>query len=346
MNHIEHPGDEVLVLGNEILKMLQDNLMESLETGLAKRWGIEWFRDCSILESRALDELKPDLQFILKQIVQKNNGNFRLALAETLFKEQRLSKQQLDALANIQKSRNAWAHPDSSRMTITLLRDLSNQILHFYGPLNNSLVVYCSFILSFQENDDEAIPKILANSVLFRRHIGKVDNLLEGITENANLLAQIIQLEDKLKKSPNQLQNTSGLIPGYESLTYEDLEGNLEFLKHSTFSLFKNYYYLNLIILGESFKMLFISKATAKNPEIKSLVSDFESKKSLEAVMGLFKEIQERLKDAENRLVIPEDCNCQWCSDFGSNIGMISEVSAITKVTERISEISRVTKKE
>lgn len=343
MNNIEHPGDEVLVLGNEILKMLQDNLMKSLETGLAKRWGIEWFRDCSIVESRALDEIKPDLQFILKQIVQKNNGNFRLALAETLFKEQRLSKQQLDALANIQKSRNAWAHPDSSRMTITLLRDLSNQILNFYGPLNNSLVDYCSFILSFQENDDEAIPKILANSVLFRRHIGKVNNLLEGITENANLLAQIIQLEDKLKKSPNQLQNTFGLIPGYESLTYEDLEDNLEALGHATSSLYKSYNNLNLLILIESMKVISISNAISKNAEVKSLVSDIESEKSLEGLMAFFKQIQQVTEDWP---VIPEDCKCDWCSVFPSNTGMLSEVNAITKVTERIHEISRVTKKE
>ena len=93
-------------------------------------------------------------------------------------------------------------------------------------------------------------------------------------------------------------------------------------------------------------KTLLISKANSKNPEIKSLVSDFESEKSLEGATGLFKEIQEHLEIVENELVIPEDCKCGWCSDFGPNTGMLSEVSAITKVTERIYEISRITKKE
>ena len=126
-------SDEIHVLGNEILKTFQDEIMALLEKSLSIKWGDDWLTLCTISDSEKSAEVKKDLQFILKQLVQKNNGNFRLAISQELFSTDRLKKDQLESLAKIQEFRNLWAHPDSGLMTLSMLRKLASSIVRFYG---------------------------------------------------------------------------------------------------------------------------------------------------------------------------------------------------------------------
>ncbi len=334
MSSSKHSDNEVLIIGNEILKMLQDDLMTTLETGLRKRWGSNWFEDCLIRDDIQNIEIKRDLQFILKQIVQKNNGNFRLALAEILFTEQRLSKLQLDSLANIQKFRNMWAHPESSNMTLSLLQDLSNQVVLFYGPMINSLVDYCKFVLRFKESDDDAIPKILANSVLFRRHLSEVNGIVEGITENSKLLSQISQLKDKLDKSNNYIHDNEAIIPGYESLKYSDLDQTLATLNHGASTLLKSYAYLHIALAAESLKIISISKSLSKDKQVSELIRDFESEESLKSISQIGPRFTEIAKMAGEMLA--DDCKCQICEVIGSGFVIIGEIKNLTEFTSQI----------
>jgi len=326
-------SNEVFVLGNEILKMLQDDLFQKLEIELESRWGKEWLAECSILENGTQTEVKSDLQFLLKQLIQKNNGNFRLAIAKGLFGEHKLTKIQLDTLASIQGFRNSWAHPNSDEMTLTLLRELSREILTFYSDKRNPLVEYCSFILSFKESDSEALPRILANSVLFRKHVGIVDGLVQGIAENANLLAQITQLKDKLKKSPTQEYVGAAIIPGYENFTYDSLENTLNTLGHTSISLFQSYVNLNIALAAESMKTLAILKNTSKNRKITKFIKEYDSEKLSE----LAEEIQSLSELAKlNKELLTPNCECDYCSNFDVGLGMMSYIRKATNLTSQI----------
>lgn len=327
-------SDEVFVLGNEILKMLQDDLFLRLSTELESRWGTNWLAECSILDDSQGAEIKSDLQFLLKQLIQKNNGNFRLALSKEIFGAVRLTKTQLEALASIQRYRNSWAHPDSNRMTLTLLRELSAKILLFYGEVTNPLVEYCLFILSFKESDSDALPKILSNSVLFRKHVGIVDGLVQGIAENANLLAQITQLKEKLKKSPHQEYSGSAIIPGYESLTYDTLENTLNTLGHASNSLFQTFVHLNIGVAAESMKTIAILQKTSKNRVITKILKEYGT----EQLTDLANEMNELTKMAkDNTELLTPKCVCDFCYHFeGRGLGMMEEVKRATILTTNI----------
>jgi hypothetical protein len=311
---LENSDDEVFLIGNEILKMFQDDLMKSLETGLSKRWGLSWFSECSILDDDKREETKQDLQFILKQVLQKNNGNFRWAIAENLFAEQRLSRNQLDSLSNIQKSRNFWAHPDSSQMTLTHLRGLAKQILDFYGSPRGKLVDYCKFILLFDSSDNNALPRILANSVLFRRHVGKVDEIVQGLQQNKNFVARIAELEKQLEKSPKQNLELVGIIPGFENLKYENLQDTLKVLIHASQSLAYSVYHLNMLLGIEIMKVIGIADNLSINKETRLLMSDFNSPENLGVLSDKMNEIAECLKSSS--AVPPENCDCMFCSIY------------------------------
>ena len=332
-------SNEVFVLGNEILIMLQEDHFSILELELKSRWGSEWFMDCSILDSNQKNELKNDLQFLLKQIIQKNNGNFRLALSKRLFREPKLTKSQLEALSAVQGFRNSWAHPDSTHMTLTTLRELAFQILNFYGKETNPLVDYCSFILKFQKNDDEAIPRILANSVLFRRHVEKVDNLVHGMTENVNLLAQITQLKDTLKNSKERYLEDNDLIPDYENIEFKKLQDSLVIATHIAISFFKAYYYLNMAVAQESLKTISIAKKLSKSKKIKILIDDFEATGRLEELMTKIELLKEASKELDSTL---EDCLCEFCTNY-KKMGIISDVHNLTEISKQIvSVISKI----
>jgi hypothetical protein len=336
MSHesLNQSSNEVFIIGNEILKMLQDDLFSTLQLELKSRWGDDWFSECSILDNNQSAELKTDLQFLLKQVIQKNNGNFRLALSKGIFGEMKLTKTQIESLASIQGFRNSWAHPDSDQMTLTLLRELSTEILLFYGRKTNPLVEYCSFILSFKESESDVLPKILSNSLLFRKHVGIVDGLVQGITENANLLAQITQLRGKLKKSSTQEYVGSANVPGYENFSYDSLENTLNTLGHASVSLFQTFVNLNVAIAAESMKAIGILQKTSKDRKIVQLLKEYGT----EQLTELANEMNELIEMAKkNDELLTPNCLCDFCSEFqGRSLGMMHEIKRATILTTNI----------
>ena len=332
-------SNEVLILGNELLMMLQEDLFSRLQSELELRWGSNWLAECSIFEKGNHGEPKSDLQFLLKQIIQMNNGNFRLAISKQLFGELKMTKEQLDSLSKIQVFRNSWAHPIAEQMTLSLLRELSLEILRLYGNKKNSLVEYCFFIKNVKGNDFEALPRILANSVLFRKHVGIIDNLVADIAENSNLLAQITQLKDRIKMSPNHNYAGSGVVPGYENLTFDELRNTIDTLLHTSITAIRSFANLNAHVALESMKSVTTIKKYSKNKEILDLIKKFESQE-----MSELSEILTGLMEFESELVIdeviPPECTCSFC-EFGTQLGMFSVIRKTTELTTEIWEIAK-----
>lgn len=320
----EKTSNEVLILGNELLMMLQENLFSHLQSEFELRWGSNWLAECSILEKSNHGEPKSDLQFLLKQVCQMNNGNFRLAISKQLFGELKMTKEQLESLSKIQVFRNSWAHPIAEQMTLSLLRELSIEILKLYGNQRNSLVDYCSFIRNVKGNDFDALPRILANSVLFRKHIGIIDNLVANIAENSNLLAQITQLKDRIKMSPNHNYVGSGVVPGYENLTFDELRDTIDSLLHTSITAIRSIVNLNAYVALESLKLGATVKKYCNDGQILDLLQKFESQEMLE-----LSEIIPELVKFESELaigeVIPQECTCSFCK-LGTGLGMFSVI--------------------
>ena len=189
--------NEILVVGNEILKNFQDDIYDVLEIGLKPLWGDNWFEEC-IMESPSHTKSQKDLQGLLRQILFHNNGNFRLALAKGLFQNEKMTKIQLDLLSDIQIQRNLWAHPDEVNLNAEQLRKLASNILQFLGKNKSDLSDRCDFIIKANLKDDNSIPKILMNSNLFKKHIDSINEIFSNSDSKSFLESEIMRLRDKV----------------------------------------------------------------------------------------------------------------------------------------------------
>ena len=326
-------SDEIHVLGNELLKTFQDEIMSVLEKNLSVRWGEDWLSLCTISDSDKFLDVKKDLQFTLKQIVQKNNGNFRLALSQELFQTDWLKKEQLESLAKIQEFRNLWAHPDTDSMTLSLLRKLASAIVGFYGTNENNLVEYCNFILGFNESDGEAIPKILVNSSIFKRHLSGVDNIMKSIDENANLMGKIIDLNRKMEEFRKSGVDGKGLVPGFSNMTYDDLQESFKITLHMSQAFLGAYYAMNLKLAVADLRLMIQIKNTSENTKIKRLIGKWNK----DGLPTLNKQMK-KLMDSRNAIDFPKDCDCQFCSNIdGSNIGAMDSIGGLERLLDQIS---------
>ena len=189
--------NEILVFGNEILKSFQDSIYHVLEENLKPLWGDNWFEQC-VIENPSQTKSQKDLQSLLRQVLFHNNGNFRLALAKGLFKNDKLTKFQLDLLSEIQIQRNLWAHPDEIHLNAEQLRSLASNILRFLGDNKSDLSERCNFIIKANLKDDKLIPKILMNSNLFKKHIESINEIFSNSESKSSLESEIMRLRDKV----------------------------------------------------------------------------------------------------------------------------------------------------
>ncbi len=104
-------NNPIYVMGNEILLEFRDLVSSSIESELLPLFGENWFEECVIEKPTPSVFTAVDLQFLLKEILDRNNGNFRLALAKSIFKTSSLNKVVLDNFDIARKLRNLWAHP-------------------------------------------------------------------------------------------------------------------------------------------------------------------------------------------------------------------------------------------
>lgn len=105
-------GSPVFVLGQEFLLDFGVLLAGALESNLSARWGDDWFKKCISDTEASARTSKDDLHFLLKETLDRNNHNFRVAIAHEFFSTTILHKTQLDALESVMKARNLWAHPE------------------------------------------------------------------------------------------------------------------------------------------------------------------------------------------------------------------------------------------
>lgn len=330
-------SDEIHVLGNELLKNFQDEIMNVLEKNLSARWGDDWLMQCTISDSEKFVEVKKDLQFILKQVVQKNNGNFRIAISQELFNADRLKKEQIESLAKIQDFRNSWAHPDSELMTLSLLRKLATTIIDFYGNIKNNLVKYCSFILSFNESDGEAIPKILVNSSIFKRHLSSIDNIMKNIEENSNLMGKIYDLNKKMEEYKKNGINGKSVVPGYSSMTYDALLEISSVSSHMAKGFMGAYYVMNLKLAVANLRLLIEMKESTESKKIELLIENWE-----EDNLQTFNESLKKLMENRESMDFPEGCDCQFCSV--TDPSKIGPLASTMQIEELIEEIIRLNK--
>ena len=239
------------------------------------------------------------------------------------------------SLAKIQEFRNLWAHPDTDLMTLSILRKLASAIVEFYGINENNLVEYCNFILSFNEADGEAMPKILVNSSIFKRHVSNVDNIMKSIDENANLMGKIIDLNKKMEEYKKNGVDGKSLVPGYTSTTYEDLLESNIMAAHMATGFVGAYYVMNLKLGIANMKRLILIKNSTKNKEVKLLIENYEK-----SAAQTLKEEVAALTELRSSMDFPEGCDCQFCSSMDpSAIGVWGPVSRLEEFIDEISSM-------
>jgi hypothetical protein len=144
-------GNPIFVLGQEYLLDLAQFLSNSISSFLLEKWGEDWFDQCVIKEGHVQIENMGDLSFLLRQILDLNNHNFRLALAMSIFGNAQMQKPHLTALEQIRKSRNFWAHPNR----IAKLYDLNRLAFNIQAivPATAPLSQKCAILMKTEETN-------------------------------------------------------------------------------------------------------------------------------------------------------------------------------------------------
>ena len=73
-------GNPIFVLGQEYLLEFAQFLSHSISSFLSEKWGEDWFDHCVVKDGNVKIEDMSDLSFLLRQILDLNNHNFRFAL--------------------------------------------------------------------------------------------------------------------------------------------------------------------------------------------------------------------------------------------------------------------------
>lgn len=298
--------NEILVFGNEILKSFQDSIYHVLEENLKPLWGDNWFEQC-VIENPSQIKLQKDLQSVLRQVLFHNNGNFRLALAKGLFKNDKLTKFQLDLLSDIQIQRNLWAHPDEIHLNAEQLRRLASNILRFLGDNKSDLSERCDFIIKANLKDDKLIPKILMNSNLYKKHIESINEIFSNSESKSSLESEIMRLRDKvsyleaLKKSGKN----SGSV-------------DINSIYHFSIDMLANYIFLQVIYINV-FLLMHYSLYSSSDKDIKSLVDKFSNGEELQNEMTEILTQYHAVDEIRQEKMGTKNCKCEYCILLGKN---------------------------
>ena len=96
-------GNPIFVLGQEYLLDFTQLLSKELEKFLLEKWGEDWFEQCAVREPNISPDSMNDLSFLMRQILDLNNHNFRVAMAMSFFGKMQMEKPHLTALEMIRK---------------------------------------------------------------------------------------------------------------------------------------------------------------------------------------------------------------------------------------------------
>lgn len=172
-------GNPIFVLGQEYLLDFTQLLSKELERYLLEKWGDDWFEQCVVREPNISIDSMNDLSFLMRQILDLNNHNFRVALAMSFFGKIQIEKPHLTALEMIRKSRNFWAHPNR----LVKLYDLNKLAFNIRAiiPASEPLSEKCARLLSTEERGDHLsviasmteINRIYRNTTEYRTEMAK-----------------------------------------------------------------------------------------------------------------------------------------------------------------------------
>ena len=196
MQTTNNVGNPIFVLGHEIILEFSDFLAKTIESFLSKKWGENWFENCITKEENYSRDSKTDLNFLIRQTVDLNNQNFRVAIALSLFGKAHIEKPHLDALNLIRKSRNFWAHP-SREVTQKDLNKLTLNIIAIV-PTSHALAKKCSQSLVIDQKQGH-LSKFAELTSIYNLYL----NTAEYKSEVANTLSEFTNFIKENRNSNN-----------------------------------------------------------------------------------------------------------------------------------------------
>jgi hypothetical protein len=292
MQNLNNVGNPIYVLGQEIILEFGYFLSKTIENFLSNKWGDDWFENCVIKENNYSRESKNDLNFLSRQILDLNNQNFRLAIAMSLFQTSHIEKPHLDALENIRKSRNFWAHPNREITS----RDLNKLALSVVAivPAQESLAKKCSESLTISEKqghlskiaDLTSFTKLYTNTAEYKSEIAK------SLMEFTSYIKQ-----NKDHKDFNQIFTSQNHL-------MSNLYANFQIMQAMYFDLLLD----NIIELRDQRN----GRKLLHERDIAELHRNLNTEKSLE----LAKDYVEYLKTELGSDI----CNCDFCKLFDTQL--------------------------
>ena len=203
-------GNPIFVLGQEYLLDFTQLLSKELEKFLLEKWGEDWFEQCVIKEPNISLNSMNDLSFLMRQTLELNNHNFRVALAMSFFGKSQMEKPHLTALEMIRKSRNFWAHPNR----LIKLHDLNKLAFNIRAliPASESLAKKCAQLLSTEERGDHLsviasmteINRIYRNTTEYRTEMAKT---LAEFTEHVKNFSNSQEFDPVFTAQNHMLRN-------------------------------------------------------------------------------------------------------------------------------------------
>ena len=210
------PNDEVRQVGFSLLSEYQNGLFPEIEKILQPLHGDDWFHKCLSDEKWKGKNPTKDLYTLLKEIVDYNNQNFRMALAKSLFSRHSLNKIEIEELGKIFKYRNKWAHDQSdieSQVNLTDLRTLATLVKKY--AISESTKLSCEEILVSKSPIElilsiPAVARNLPENVRTSDQMLKISSILDNFEKSQDSEAtRITELRDGLTTALHAWQRTS-----------------------------------------------------------------------------------------------------------------------------------------
>jgi hypothetical protein len=200
------PNDEVRQVGFSLLSEYQNGLFPEIEKILQPKYGNDWFQKCLSEEKWKGKNPSKDLYTLLKEVVDFNNHNFRLAIAKSMFGRHVLTAAELEEIGKIFKYRNKWAHDQSdtdNQVNLTDLRDLTRLVKKY--AMNESTKLSCEEILNSKDTRDlilsiPAVARNLPENFRTTEQMATIVSLLKNneISQDSNP-EMLIEMQDGLR---------------------------------------------------------------------------------------------------------------------------------------------------
>jgi len=200
------PNDEVRQVGFSLLSEYQNGLFPEIEKILQPKYGNDWFQKCLSEEKWKGKNPSKDLYTLLKEVVDFNNHNFRLAIAKSMFGRHVLTAAELEEIGKIFKYRNKWAHDQSdieNQVNLTDLRDLTRLVKKY--AMNESTKLSCEEILNSKDTRDlilsiPAVSRNLPENFRTTEQMAKIVSLLKNneIPQDSNP-EMLIEMQNGLR---------------------------------------------------------------------------------------------------------------------------------------------------